>query len=376
MLKFGGDAMGTPHRLARVVDRVDRDHPCAAVVSAASGVTDRLETLADQDACTHQAAQAAIERLASRHQALSEGVPSEPAGAAGRRLEEQLERLRDRLLSCPAEDGEATRRAEILATGERLAATVLEARLAARGIEARVVDPKQAGLRTTEEPRQARIRLQPTRVNVRRTLGRLLDAGVLPVVPGFFGYDEQGRARLLGRDGTDYTAAAVAYGLEADEVVLHKDVGAIHTADPRRCPGARRVREASYTQIELAARHGARIVHPGAIEPLRAAEIPLRIRALADDGDGQEGTVVHADPDPELTDVVIAHEAGGGPSTVTVIHPRPAGDPEQPGAWLEHLHRALVETPDPDGRASASASPGGAVRPEARRSSPSGGPST
>ena len=98
------------------------------------------------------------------------------------------------------------------------------------------------------------------------------------VLPGFYGRNAAGKIQLMGRNGTDYTAACMAAASGAGLCQIWKDVDGVRTADPRLVPGARPIRAMSYRELRELAYMGATVLHEEAIFPVRAAGIPVNIR--------------------------------------------------------------------------------------------------
>jgi len=107
---------------------------------------------------------------------------------------------------------------------------------------------------------------------------------------GFISSTSQNRTTTLGREGSDYTAALFAYFLDAEEVIIWKDVPGLLNADPKFFPEARKLDSISYRDAIELAYYGASIIHPKTIKPLQNKEIPLRIKSFIAPGD--EGSVI------------------------------------------------------------------------------------
>jgi aspartate kinase len=156
----------------------------------------------------------------------------------------------------------------------------LSGRLREAGLPAVPVEADHLGLITDNAYGASCILLDRSGPAVRRGLGRLLSAGELPVVTGYFGRSLEGRVATLGRGGSDYAAAGIGALLGARRVELVKRHVAVLSADPREVPDARPIPELSYEEAEELAQFGARVLHPLTIEPARAAGLTLRVRSL------------------------------------------------------------------------------------------------
>jgi len=113
------------------------------------------------------------------------------------------------------------------------------------------------------------------------------------VTQGFIGGTAAGNTTTLGREGSDYTAAILANMLDAECVVVWKDVPGILDADPKWLPGARKLDEISYREAVEMTFSGAKVIHPKTIKPLHNKKIPLYVRSFLTPE--EEGTVIKAD---------------------------------------------------------------------------------
>lgn len=114
------------------------------------------------------------------------------------------------------------------------------------------------------------------------------------VTQGFIGGTKDGLTTTLGREGSDYTAAIIGNVLEAESVVVWKDVPGVLNADPKWYRDARKLDEMSYKEAVEMTFSGAKVIHPKTIKPLHNKSIPLYVRSFLSPGD--EGTIISADP--------------------------------------------------------------------------------
>jgi aspartate kinase len=114
------------------------------------------------------------------------------------------------------------------------------------------------------------------------------------VTQGFIGGTVAGQTTTLGREGSDYTAAIVASILDAESVIVWKDVPGILNADPKWLPDALKLNEISYREAVEMAFSGAKVIHPKTIKPLHNKNIPLFVRSFI--SPGEAGTIIKSDP--------------------------------------------------------------------------------
>lgn len=110
------------------------------------------------------------------------------------------------------------------------------------------------------------------------------------ICQGFIGGTENGNYTTLGREGSDYTAAALAYMLDAESVTIWKDVPGVLNADPRIMPGAIKLDTISYKEAIELAYYGAQVIHPKTIKPLQNKNIPLYVKSFLNPD--EKGTLV------------------------------------------------------------------------------------
>jgi aspartate kinase len=319
VLKFGGASLEDPAHVARDVRAVLAEGFRVVVVSSArEGVTDLLvESLA------HPRSSAAHRRILEE---VRQRYPGLPVG--GRRHLARLGRLLRQVERTPGRDAPLSDR--VLSQGERLAVHWLSARLREQGLPAVPVEADHLGLITDNAYGASCILLDRSGPAVRRGLGRLLAAGKLPVVTGYFGRSLEGRVATLGRGGSDYAAAGIGALIGASRVELVKRHVAVLSADPREVPDARPIPELSYEEAEELAQFGARVLHPLTIEPARAHGITLRVRSL---------------DDPSVVTTIAPPRAGRRNRALTILRPlrllrlRVPGGRQRPGIVAEVSER-------------------------------------
>jgi aspartate kinase len=120
--------------------------------------------------------------------------------------------------------------------------------------------------------------LEECRSGAELGLKPLIERGKVPVVCGFVGRSLDGSITTLGRGGSDTTATLLARCLDADELVLVKDVGGVYSADPRKVEGARPLEEMSAWEANLLASSGAQVLHS---KVFRYKPDGLRIRLVS-----------------------------------------------------------------------------------------------
>ncbi|ASN05683.1 aspartate kinase [Virgibacillus necropolis] len=190
----------------------------------------------------------------------------------------------------------------LLSCGETIASVVLSNEMQNSNIRSVALTGAQAGIMTTSEFTQAKIKS----VNTTRLLNELDNHDVV-VVAGFQGQTSTGEITTIGRGGSDTTAAALGVALNAEKVEIFTDVNGIMTADPRMVKSARQLKIVTYTDICNLAYQGAKVVHPRAVELVMQANIPLHVRSTYSTDDGTLVTNSNIKEIPDQLITGIAH---------------------------------------------------------------------
>ena len=289
VLKFGGTSVGTADALRKALDITEtavRERPVVVVVSALSGVTNALEAALSGAAVARLDVPGFVAAVRERHLSLLGTVAGKPAVRAVAAVRERAAELEEHLRAVAARRAFSPKaRAAALALGERLSVPIVAAALRSRGLDAHPVDASSL-VRTDQAFAEAAVDYAATR-RLTRALTGALGPGALPVVTGFLGATERGETTLLGRGGSDLTAAILGWALDAERVEIWSDVDGVMTADPRQVPTAERLPRLSYAEATALARGGAKVLHPRTLEPLEEAGIPVFVgNTLRPEGPG------------------------------------------------------------------------------------------
>jgi len=277
--KFGGTSLADLKGFqasARVVKRFAADEQLVAVFSAVSGVTDQL--VAAIDTAENQARfSSELDQIFQLEQMVLDDVKALGIDCplAETNLADQVEMLKSRLEgvrllgSCPDRV-----RAEILSSGEGFSSRLMADLLAGEGVNVRWSDTDILPP-ANDDYLDSLVDIETAEQHLSALLSE--DIQVL-VLPGFYGRNAQGGCQLLGRNGSDYSAAAVAAALGARVCQIWKDVDGFFTADPRIVPAARCLDEVSFKEAMELSFFGAKVISAKALAPLAASEIPCEVR--------------------------------------------------------------------------------------------------
>ena len=231
--KYGGTSVGSPEKIKAVAEHVldyrSKGHQMVVVLSAMSGETDRLISLANS-------------------------------------VQEQPD----------------TREMDVLlSTGEQVTISLFAMAVKAAGFDAISFLGDQVKILTSSMHTKARIESVDTD-KVKKHLAQ----GKIVVVAGFQGVDENGDITTLGRGGSDTTAVALAATLEADQCEIFTDVEGVFTTDPNVCASARKIERISYDEMLELASLGAKVLDIRSVGLAKRYKVPLHVRSTFVDTEG------------------------------------------------------------------------------------------
>jgi diaminopimelate decarboxylase/aspartate kinase len=278
-MKFGGTSVATLPRWQNirelVAGRRGEGARVLVVVSALSGITDALRQLCRQAGHTQrgEAAQAIVQRHYELLEHMQLALPDALNGRLG-----ELVRLAD---EGAAGRGELAWKAEVQAHGELMSSAIGAAFLSHSGVSTQWLDARECLSAVALPNQNERTRLLSAMVETRpepALNARLAALGEVFITQGFIARDGQGRTVLLGRGGSDTSAAYFGALLKAQRVEIWTDVAGMFTANPRQVPGARLLQRLDYEEAQEIASTGAKVLHPRCLSPLREPRVPLLIK--------------------------------------------------------------------------------------------------
>ncbi len=323
VLKFGGTSVSTSNNWRNIVavirERIAADLQPVIVHSALSGITDRLEALLVAAMSGQHAA--LLADIEAKHRDLAKSLAVSP----GEQFEGFLAELK-RIADALAENRELSDRvrARVMAMGELLAtalgAAFLNAQqVAATWVDARTVLRAEARHHATSKAGFLSATCDFSPDAVLQSAWRAL--GSVVITQGFIASNEDGDTVLLGRGGSDTSAAYLAAKLAARRLEIWTDVPGMFSANPREVPTARLLRSLHYDEAQEIASNGAKVLHPRCVMPVRQYGIPLHVYATQ--APGLEGTIVSGESQDSAAQVkAIAIKKG-----ITLV------SMESPGMW-------------------------------------------
>jgi len=281
VLKFGGTSVANADRFLRVADILEsnaKQGQVATVLSAPAKITNHLvamieKTIGGQDAASN--INEAEQIFADLIKGLAEAQPGFPADELTALVDQEFAQLKHvlhgiKLLGqCPDSINAA-----IICRGEKLSIAIMAAVLRARGYGVTVIDPVEKLLAVGHYLESTVDIAESTR---RIAASRIPDDHMI-LMAGFTAGNEKGELVVLGRNGSDYSAAVLAACLRADCCEIWTDVDGVYTCDPRQVPDARLLKSMSYQEAMELSYFGAKVLHPRTISPIAQFQIPCLIK--------------------------------------------------------------------------------------------------
>jgi bifunctional diaminopimelate decarboxylase / aspartate kinase len=279
VMKFGGTSVATLPRWQNIRELVASRRAEGArvlvVVSALTGITDALKQLCGEGGQDKR--KAAAGAIAQRHYDLLEHMQLALPDTFGERLGE-LARLAE---AGPAARGELAWQAQVQAHGELMSSALGAAFLSHSGLPTQWLDARDCLAAVALPNQNERTRLLSAMVEAKpdpALNARLAALGDVFITQGFIARETHGRTVLLGRGGSDTSAAYFGALLKAARVEIWTDVAGMFTANPRQVPGARLLQRLDYEEAQEIASTGAKVLHPRCLSPLREPRVPLLIK--------------------------------------------------------------------------------------------------
>ncbi len=182
---------------------------------------------------------------------------------------------------------------QVVSRGELWSSLILESYLNSAGVDVRWIDAREL-IVTDESFRSANVNWEETGKRMLRHISK--KSPVVHLTQGFIGGTRNNLSTTLGREGSDYTAAVFANILEAEKVVIWKDVPGVLNADPKIIEKPVLLPEISYQEAIELAYFGAQVLHPKTIKPLQNKNIPLYVKSYL--FPENEGTLIKIDKLP------------------------------------------------------------------------------
>ncbi len=286
VFKFGGASVKDAEAVKNVVSvlRETGHDNTLVVVSAMGKITNAMEAVVDAYFNDKKGLAAAMEEVVAYHQVILKELFGNGNHAIFRKVKVLVDEVNG-FLAWNKSPKYNFVYDQVVGYGELISTTIISAYLNEIGIENTWLDVRDF-IKTDNSYRDVGVNWEKTQQKV--TEG--IDKSQLYITQGFLGSDDNNFTTTLGREGSDYSAAILAYCLNANSVTIWKDVPGVLNADPRYFEETQLLHKISYREAIELAFYGASVIHPKTLQPLQGKEIPLHVKSFVQPKN--EGTTV------------------------------------------------------------------------------------
>jgi len=279
VFKFGGASVRDTQGLKRVAEILSSSKDEVIVVVSAMGkTTNALEKLIPK--MDDSEAEKCIREIEEYHVGLAQEVKEPYRDLVFQSLQKDFADLRTFVKEYPHKNQDE-RYDRIVSIGEIISTHIVSGYLNGEGVLNEWVDARNIVM-TDDCYRDAKVDFKKTEKCVKNMLLKAVKQKRIVITQGFIGSSNEGNITTLGREGSDYTAAILAYCTNAESVTIWKDVPGVLNADPKKFKDTVKIEHLSYQDAIELAYYGASVIHPKTIKPLQNKNIPLFVKPFAD----------------------------------------------------------------------------------------------
>ncbi|MBN1158888.1 MAG: aspartate kinase [Bacteroidales bacterium] len=291
VFKFGGATIKDAQAVERMGMILERCHdPLVIVISAMGKTTNALEkVVASYMSGKIPESLDTLKSIQEYHTEIASELTADKNDVLFGEIDNIFAGLQNRLHTLPPASYNEEYD-QIVSWGEILSTLIVSHYLNHRGIINQWIDARQI-LKTDSNFREGRIDWD---ISSRLVIGKIdFTRSSLFITQGFIGSTVNNLSTTLGREGSDYTAAVLAYILNADSVTVWKDVPGVLNADPKWFDSTVRLEKISYLDAIELTYYGTSVIHPKTIQPLKNKNIPLYVKSFLNPD--EPGTVIGRD---------------------------------------------------------------------------------
>jgi aspartate kinase len=293
VFKFGGASVkdaNAVRNVARIVSMYNGDK-LGVVISAMGKTTNAMEQIvrALWDRNETEFCKLVEERRKFHTDILEDLFPSEKSEIHSE-IDNQFDQLL-RMYSVAVPDNFNYEYDQVVSIGEIVSTKIVNAYLIDQNVNSRWTDARKL-VRTNNCYREAEVDWEKTKILFEKEFLPGFDQYDVQVVQGFIGHTSEGYTTTLGREGSDFTAAIVAYCCDSEDVTIWKDVPGMLNADPKWFDNTVKLDSISFKEAIELAYYGASVIHPKTIKPIQNKEIPLFVKSFLNPE--KDGTIIQS----------------------------------------------------------------------------------
>ncbi|WP_395064730.1 bifunctional aspartate kinase/homoserine dehydrogenase I [Flavobacterium sp.] len=297
VLKFGGTSVANAENIQlaiNIVTEKSKKEKLAVVVSALSGVTDMLLNASKKAASKDENYKNNIEEIKQKHfETISVLIDSINQNQLLIKINSQINQLQTLLDGCFLLGELSPRTSDAIASfGELLSSQIIATALQQTIPNSNFKDSRKL-IKTNSNFGKAVVNFDVTNSLIDDYFNS--NKSQVVILPGFIASSKDGNTTTLGRGGSDYTAAIIANGVNADSLEIWTDVNGMFTANPKIVKQAQPIESISYQEAMELSHFGAKVLYPPTIQPVLKAAIPIWIKNTFDSE--AYGTLISNNPD-------------------------------------------------------------------------------
>lgn len=281
VFKFGGASVKSAEAVKNIVNILQRfeKSEIVVVVSAMGKSTNALERIIDHYAGNNREGwDAEFQSLKAYHYEIINSLFEEEDHPVYEGVAALFEELSRRLEKSPTLNYDFDYD-QVICFGELLSSTIIGHYLNRAALATRWIDVRRS-LKTDSQWREARVDWELSSSLVQEQFS--FNGEKILITQGFLGSTINDQSTSLGREGSDYTAAILAFMLKAESVTIWKDVPGVLNADPKYFDDTVLLEKLSYLDAIELAYYGTSVIHPKTIKPLQNKNINLHVRSFMD----------------------------------------------------------------------------------------------
>lgn len=291
VFKFGGASVKDAAAVKNVAEVLKKyaNKPTVVVISAMGKTTNGLENLVNAYFKNTGNADSELQKIKDYHfQIISELFPSKNHPVYNE-IENTFVELNWIIEDEPV--GSYNQEYDqIVCMGEIISTKIVSAYLNEIGVKNKWMDARGI-IQTDNTYREGKVNYELSESLVQSQLMPQFDNSKIVITQGFIGGTSENFTTTLGREGSDYTAALLAYFTNAESVTIWKDVDGVLNADPKWFKNTKKIDELSYYDAIELTYYGATVIHPKTIKPLQNKNIPLYVKSFLNPD--KSGTIIH-----------------------------------------------------------------------------------
>ena len=282
VFKFGGASVNNSSAVKNVADilRLYKEHNILIVISAMGKTTNALENLTKAYFNNIIEKETIFIEIKQYHFKIIDELFSDKQNQIFRTITEIFNQLYKKI-NTSVTDNFDFEYDQIVSYGEIISTLIVSNYLNNKNINNIWVDARKI-IKTDSIYREGKVDWIKTENCITQSVLPLFkkNENKIIITQGFIGGSSDGHSITLGREGSDYSAAIFAFGLNAEEMIIWKDVSGVLNADPKFFENTFKLDDISYREAIELAYYGATIIHPKTIKPLQNKNIPLYVKSF------------------------------------------------------------------------------------------------